>query len=97
MIDALKKTLFTGLGLAVLTKEKLVELSKEVAKQAELSESQAKEFQEDLEKKADEAKDQLQAEVDRRVAAALERLHVVRAEQYEALAARVAALESRFS
>jgi polyhydroxyalkanoate synthesis regulator phasin len=95
MIDLLKKTLFAGVGLAVLTKEKLVDLGKEVAKQANLTEAQAREFQEDLQKKAEEARDHLQSEIDRRVEAALKKMGVARTDQVNALLARVEELEKR--
>ena len=38
MIDLIKKALYTGVGLAVLTKEKAEELVQELTKQAKLSE-----------------------------------------------------------
>jgi polyhydroxyalkanoate synthesis regulator phasin len=82
-------------GLAVLTKEKLVDLGKEVAKQANLTEAQAREFQEDLQKKAEEARDHLQSEIDRRVEATLKRMGVARTDQVNALLARVEELEKR--
>ena len=40
MIDLIKKALYTGVGLAVLTKEKAEELVQELTKQAKLSEQE---------------------------------------------------------
>ncbi len=97
MFDLLKKTMYTGVGLAVLTKEKLVDFGKEVARQAELSETQAKEFQDELQKKAEEARNDLQAEIDRRVEAALNKFGLVRSEQFRTLTERVEALEKQLA
>ena len=44
MIDLIKKALYTGVGLAVLTKEKAEELVQELTKQAKLSEQEGKEL-----------------------------------------------------
>ena len=44
MFDLIKKTLLTGVGLAVMTKDKVEELGKEFASQAKLSELEGKEF-----------------------------------------------------
>ena len=88
MIDVMKKTLFTGIGLATLTKEKLQELGREVAEKAKLSEAQAQEFQEELESRADQAQRDLQATIDHRVEQALQRVGLARREQVEELAAR---------
>ncbi len=86
MIDVMKKTLFTGIGLATLTKEKLQELGREVAEKAKLSEAQAQEFQEELESRADQAQCDLQATIDHRVEQALQRVGLARREQVEELA-----------
>ncbi len=40
MFDLIKKTLLTGVGLAVMTKDKVEELGKEFASQAKLSENE---------------------------------------------------------
>src|SRR3954463_16528575 len=44
MIDLIKRTLLTGVGLAVMTRDKVEELGKELASQAKLSENEGQEF-----------------------------------------------------
>ena len=44
MFELIKKTLLTGVGLAVMTKDKVEELGKDLASQARLSENEGKEF-----------------------------------------------------
>ena len=48
MIDLIKKAIYTGLGMAVLTKEKAEEMVKELSQQAKLSEAEGKELLESL-------------------------------------------------
>ena len=44
MVDLIKKAIYTGVGLAVLTKERAEELVKELSQQAKLSEQEGKEL-----------------------------------------------------
>jgi polyhydroxyalkanoate synthesis regulator phasin len=93
MFELVKKSLFLGLGLATLTKEKLVDLGQEVARQAKLSQSKAREFELELTNKAEQARQALGAEIDRRVAQAFATMGVSRSKDAIDLAARLAALE----
>jgi polyhydroxyalkanoate synthesis regulator phasin len=95
MFDLMQRMLYTSVGLASLTREKLAELGQELARHADLTEAQARQFQEDLVKKGDEARNQLQAEIDRRVAQTLASLKVARQDQADALLRRVEALEQQ--
>ena len=56
MFDLIKKTLLTGVGLAVMTKDKVEELGKEFASQAKLSELEGKEFVDHLLKQSETAR-----------------------------------------
>lgn len=67
MFEILKKGIFTGIGIASLTKEKIQELSKDIARHAELSEQQAKEFESNLVDRATQAREDLIAAIDRRI------------------------------
>ena len=93
MLELVKKSLFLGLGLAMLTKEKLDDLGREVARRANLSQSKAREFELELTNKAEQARQALGAEIDRRVDQAFARMGVARSKDATDLAARLAALE----
>lgn len=95
MFDLIKKTLFTGVGLAALTKEKLQDLGKEVSEKARLTEAQAQEFQAELEARASQAQKDLEDVIDQRVEQATQKLGLARRDQVEALAARIARLEAQ--
>ena len=93
MFELVKKSLFLGFGLATLTKEKLEELGREIARQAQLSETKAREFQVELTNKAEQSRQALGAEIDRRVDQAFAKMGVARSKDATDLAARLAALE----
>jgi polyhydroxyalkanoate synthesis regulator phasin len=93
MFELVKKSLFLGLGLAMLTKEKLEDLGREVARKANLSQSKAREFELELTNKAEQARQALGAEIDRRVDQACAKMGVSRSKDAIDLAERLAALE----
>jgi len=95
MFEIVKKALFTGVGLASMTKEKLEELAKDVSRHADLSESQAAEFQADLERRAETARDDLKKQIDQQAEQVIDRLKLARSEDLASLSAKVAALSAR--
>jgi len=95
IFETLKKTLYAGVGMAFLTREKIEEMAKKMADEAKLGESEGKKFIDEILKKSEEAKSSLQRAVDAGVAAALERMNVARDRDLKALDARVKALEAR--
>ncbi len=95
MVDLIKKAFFTGLGLAVLTKEKAEEMVKDIAQQAKLSEQEGKELVDSLMKQSDRARQDFQSKVDEAVQTVVSRLHLATREELEGLRARVAELEAK--
>lgn len=95
MFELIKRAMFTGVGLASMTRDKIEELAKEVSRQADLTEAEAAKFQAELEKRAASAQEDLQKQIDQRVEMVTQRLGVGRAEDVAALSAKVAALSSR--
>jgi len=95
MFDLVKKAMFTGVGLASLTKEKVDELGKDLSRHAKLSQDEAEKFQAELERRASSAQKDLQDEIDRRIEQAIGRLGLARSEETANLSAKVAALTAR--
>jgi polyhydroxyalkanoate synthesis regulator phasin len=95
MVDLIKKAFYTGLGLAVLTKEKAEELVKDIAQQAKLSEHEGKELMDSLMKQSDQARQDFQGKLDEAVLAVVSRLHLSTRDELEALQARVEELEAK--
>ncbi len=55
MLDFIKKTMLTGIGIAMKTKEELEEWVKEIVKKGEMSEKEGKSFLDDIKNKSKEA------------------------------------------
>ena len=65
MIDLIKKIVFTGVGLAAMTKDKIEALGKEIAEQAKLSEKEGKDLLDELMKKSEESRKDLEKQVEK--------------------------------
>jgi len=85
MLDILKKTMLTGVGLALMTKDKAEELAKELVKKGELSEKEGKEFIDDILKKSKQAGKDMEAKVDDLVKKALKKVNVATREDIAGL------------
>jgi polyhydroxyalkanoate synthesis regulator phasin len=97
MVDLIKKALYTGVGLAVLTKEKAEELVKDLTQQAKLSEQEGKDLFEGLLKQSEQARNDFQAKVDEAVLTVVKRLNLATKDEVESLKARVEALSAQSS
>lgn len=95
LFDSLKKTLYAGVGMAFLTRDKIEDMAKKLAEEAKLGEAEGRKFIDEFLKKSEEAKSSLQRAVDSGVASALESMNVARDRDVKALEARVKALEAR--
>ena len=76
MLDLMKKAISTGLGLAFMTKEKIEEFSKEIIEKGKLSETEGKEFIDQIQKKAEEARKKLQEQIQITVNNTLKKMNV---------------------
>lgn len=101
MLENMKKALYTGLGMASLTKDKLAELVDELAKKGELTKQEGKEIFEEISAKTKEAKEKLQVEVQRLVKESLAKMNLASKDDLAALERKVdelaAALKGRES
>ena len=76
MIDLIKKIVFTGVGLASLTKDKIEALGKEIAEQAKLSEKEGKELLDELMKKSEESREEFEGQVEKFVKETLKKMNL---------------------
>ncbi len=95
MVDLIKKALYTGVGLAVLTKEKAEELVKELTQQAKLSEQEGKELFDGLLKQSEQARTDFQAKVDDAVETVVKRLNLATKDEVESLKVKLDALSAK--
>jgi polyhydroxyalkanoate synthesis regulator phasin len=97
MVELIKRAIYTGVGLAVLTKEKAEELVKELAQQAKLSEREGKDLLDSLLKQSEQARNDFQTKVDEAVLAVVNRLNLATKDEVARLEAKIEELSSKTS
>lgn len=93
MVDLLKKTLYVSLGIITMTKERVEELAKKVASEAKLSESEGKQFIDEVLKRSDEIKESIDKIVSEKTTALLKTMNIPTRTEMNALELRVKKLE----
>lgn len=95
MVDLIKKAIYTGIGLASLTKDKAEELVKDLTSQAKLSEHEGKELVDSLLKQSEQARTEFQSRIDEAVTAVVARLNLATKDEVAALKAKVEELSTK--
>ena len=95
MLELLKKGFYTGLGLALITKEKAEELAKELVKKGELSEKEGKGFVEEILKKSKEAEQDFEKKAETLVYNAIKKIDVPSKKEFTAISQHLAKLEGK--
>jgi polyhydroxyalkanoate synthesis regulator phasin len=94
MIDLIKKSLFTGIGIATHTHEKVTELGKKFIADAKLSEEDGKKFIDDLTRKTQDARDAMEKIVRDTIDKTLDKMKIPTSKEVAELQQRIAALEA---
>jgi polyhydroxyalkanoate synthesis regulator phasin len=92
MLDLMKKAIFTGLGLAFMTKEKIEEFSKELVEKGRLSETEGKEFIDELQNKSEEARKKLREQIENAVNNTLKKMNIATRDDISRLEKQLAKL-----
>lgn len=95
MLELVKKTLLTGVGIAVLSKEKIEELAKDLAEKGKLSEEEGRALVDDLLKRSEESRAELQEQIEEKVQAVLEKMDLAKKSEVEALRKEVKGLRKQ--
>lgn len=95
MIDLIKKAMFTGLGMAVLTKEKIEEIAADFIQKGNLSETEGRKLVDELMKKSEESQEEVKKQLDALVLAALEKMQLARMSQIDELSQAVQILKEK--
>lgn len=95
MIEILKKSLYTGLGLAFMTRDKIEDISEEMVKFGKLTEQEGRELVAELTKKSEEAGRSVREHIDNAVQQQIQRMNLVSHDEYAALKRQVEILKSR--
>lgn len=95
MFDLIKKTILTGVGIATMTKDKVEELAKELTENGKMSEKEGKKFINELLKKSEEVKKDLEKRIEGVVRKTLEKLNIATKEDIDELIAKIKRLEQK--
>lgn len=93
MLDLVKKTLLIGAGLAVMTTEKMKDLTDELVKKGEISEKEAREALAELKKKSQQAKKEWEGKIEGSVRSIMNRMDIPSRKELDELRERLAKLE----
>jgi polyhydroxyalkanoate synthesis regulator phasin len=95
MTDFLKKTLLTGIGLALKTWDEVEALANELVEKGKMSEKEGSNFLRDLQKKYEETQKKLEARVEKSVKDFLKKADVATAAELRALKKEVRELKKK--
>ena len=85
MIDLMKKTILSGIGLALKTKEEVEDFAKDLEKKYNLGEEDGKKFLSDIKQKYRDAQDKLEGKVEKLVKDTLKKMDLVTNEDLKGL------------
>ena len=85
MLDLVKKTMLTGIGLALLAKDEVEDLAKEVVEKGKMTERDGKKFFNDLQKRYEEVQDKLEERVEKTVKEIVKKMDLVTGDELKAL------------
>lgn len=85
MFDILKKSMLTGIGMALKTRDEVEELAKDWAGKQKLSEDEGRKFMEELLKKYDSSVDKLEDKVEETVKKVLKKMNLATQEEVDEL------------
>jgi polyhydroxyalkanoate synthesis regulator phasin len=93
MFEQIKKGILTGIGMGLVTNEKIMEFAKKSAEEANMSTEEARKLAEELIGQSDEAKQKLEEKVDERIRKQLDRMGLATKEDVEGLKKEILKLQ----
>ena len=93
MKELLKNVVYAGVGAAFLTRDKIEELRSEMVNKGKLTKDEGKDFVDDLIKKSESAKDQLELWLNRQVEDRVKQLDLATADEVADLRRKIEELQ----
>jgi polyhydroxyalkanoate synthesis regulator phasin len=93
MIELIKKAMFTGIGVAALTKEKVEDVAKVFVEQGKLTEQEGKKLVDEIMARSKESQEELTGRIEAVVQASIAKLDIGKASDIEALKDEIKALK----
>ncbi len=97
MLDLIKKTMLTGIGLALLAKDEVEDLAKELVDKGKMTEKDGKKFLDDLQKRYDDVQTKLEDRVEKTVKEFFKKANVVTTDELKALKKEIRELKKAIS
>ncbi|MBU0987549.1 MAG: hypothetical protein KKH68_09875 [Proteobacteria bacterium] len=97
MLSIIKKSMLTGIGLALIAKDEVEDLAKELIKKGKMTEKEGVKFLEDLQKRYDETQNKLEARVEKAVKEFMKRADVVTGDELKGLKKEIRELKKALS
>jgi len=95
MIELIKKAMFTGIGFAALTKEKVEELVQDFMEQGELTRQEGEKLVDEIMQRSRESQEEMTEKVEELVRQGLEKMDLAKKSEVESLKAEIAELRER--
>lgn len=95
MIDFIKKSLLTGIGLALKTKDEARSMAEDISDKLKLSEDEGSKFMDDMMKKYDELWDDLEKRIEKRVQAVMDKMDLAKKSDLKSMEDRISELENK--
>ena len=92
MLELMKKTMLTGIGLALKTTDELKDMVSELSEKGKLSEDEGREFLDDLISKCDEARSEFEERVEDSVRSVTKKMDLASRKEVNELKEEVKAL-----
>lgn len=97
MFDTLKKSVLTGIGLALRSKNEIEELAKEFAQKSEMGQEEAKAFLKECQDKYEEAKEGFDQKLEKAIEKVLAKLDMPSRSDVLKLSDRIEKLEKKLT
>ncbi len=83
MLEMMKKTMFTGLGLALKTRDEVESFAKDWTKKREMSEDEGRSFISDLMKRYDDSFNKLEGQIEKTVREVMRKTNIATREELD--------------
>ena len=93
MKETLKNILYTGIGIAFLTKDKIEELKADLVEKGRISQEEGRQFVDDLLRRSEKARDQLDLWINKRVEERIEQFNLATRDELTDLRRQVEELQ----
>jgi len=97
MLDFIKKSMLTGIGIAMKTRDELEEWVREIVKKGEMSETEGRSFLEDLKNKSKEAQKDFEDKIESKFKELLKKADIATRDEVNDLKNEIEALKKTVS